>query len=411
ADHPSHADRRRGRRRLHAVGAAPRAGAGGEHHPDRRAERPVRPLQPHRRRQRCGDGAGGGGRVQRPRLHGGGAARRPPEPSGRGLQHRTAMARPGRRGHDPRRADLLRRARRRRRGPGEEQGLRQRRRRLLRPHRHGLRADHRALGVRHLHAGQVHRRRDGQGGRGHLVLHHRRLRLRPRAGARHHQLRPRRGRQGAGQRPDALPWDLGLLLLPGAGAGEPGQGGGPRQRGAGHDQLHQAGGRVRADAPRHQAGGAADVRGRRPRPRPPDRAGTGDDRELLLGPERPHAGADPTRPLAADGQPAAQHGHCRQLLRRAALPEGRPGHGRPGGQGLGHGRHQPHEGHADRRRRLRPGLHPAGRPAPDAGLPLRGEKARGIARRLGLPQPAANDSRGGSMATHQRGRLPSGAQL
>ena len=56
---------------------------------------------------------------------------------------------------------------------------------LVRPDRQGLRADLGALDLRHGRARQRHRQRGRQGGRRHLVLHHRRLRVRPRAGARH----------------------------------------------------------------------------------------------------------------------------------------------------------------------------------------------------------------------------------
>ena len=48
------------------------------------------------------------------------------------------------------------------------------------------------LGLRHLHARQQHRPGAGEGRRRHLVLPHRGLRLRSRAGARHHRGRGRR---------------------------------------------------------------------------------------------------------------------------------------------------------------------------------------------------------------------------
>ena len=60
-------------------------------------------------------------------------------------------------------------------------------------------------------------------------------------------------RPRTGQRAHALPGHHGLLLLPGAGAGQPRQGDRPRQRRRRHHQLRQAGGRVRPDAARHQA--------------------------------------------------------------------------------------------------------------------------------------------------------------
>ena len=49
----------------------------------------------------------------------------------------------------------------------------------------GLLAEHRALDLRHLGAGQRHRQGGGEDRRRHLVLPHRRLRLRPGPGARH----------------------------------------------------------------------------------------------------------------------------------------------------------------------------------------------------------------------------------
>ncbi len=58
---------------------------------------------------------------------------------------------------------------------------------VVRPHRQGVLADRRALDLRHLCAGARHRRRARQAGRRQLVLHHRRLRLRPGARARYHE--------------------------------------------------------------------------------------------------------------------------------------------------------------------------------------------------------------------------------
>ncbi len=58
-------------------------------------------------------------------------------------------------------------------------------RRDLRPHRQGLLAQHDPLDLRHVDARQRHRQRDRQDRRRHVVLHHRRLRVRPRARARH----------------------------------------------------------------------------------------------------------------------------------------------------------------------------------------------------------------------------------
>ena len=56
---------------------------------------------------------------------------------------------------------------------------------IVGPDRQGVLAQHGALDLRHLDARQRHRQRDRQDGRRHLVLHHRRLRVRPCARARH----------------------------------------------------------------------------------------------------------------------------------------------------------------------------------------------------------------------------------
>ena len=69
--------------------------------------------------------------------------------------------------------------------PREEQGDAELRHRHVRPDRQAVQPEHHPLDLRHLHAGEVHRRRHGEAGRRHLVLHHRRLRVRPDAGARH----------------------------------------------------------------------------------------------------------------------------------------------------------------------------------------------------------------------------------
>ena len=63
---------------------------------------------------------------------------------------------------------------------------------LVRPDRQGVLAQHRALDLRHLDAGQRHRHRDHQARRQHVVLHHGRLRVRAGAGARHRRPRCRR---------------------------------------------------------------------------------------------------------------------------------------------------------------------------------------------------------------------------
>ncbi len=79
----------------------------------------------------------------------------------------------------------------------------------------------------------------------HLVLHHRRLCVRPLAAEGRGELRHRRRRQGARPGFGAVPRHHRLLLVPGAGAGKRRQGDRPRQRRQRHGELHQAGGGIR----------------------------------------------------------------------------------------------------------------------------------------------------------------------
>ena len=85
-----------------------------------------------------------------------------------------------------------------------------------------------------------------------LVLHHRRLRVRLCAGARHHRCGAGGRRQGAGHRPRAA-GHRGFLQLPGAGEGVRRQGVRLRQCRHRPAELHQAGGGVRPVAGRRRA--------------------------------------------------------------------------------------------------------------------------------------------------------------
>ena len=79
----------------------------------------------------------------------------------------------------------------------EGQGGDLHRRRLGRHHRRALRPEPSALGLRHLVDAARRGRCDGEGRRRHLVLHHRRLCVRPFAGEGRRQFRHRGRRQGA----------------------------------------------------------------------------------------------------------------------------------------------------------------------------------------------------------------------
>ncbi len=84
-------------------------------------------------------------------------------------------------------------------------------------------------------------------------------------------------RQGAAQHP-------GLQLVPAAGAGVEGEDHRPRQRRRRHDELDQAGGRVRHRQGRPEPRRPARVPHRHPRARAADRAGPDLHRDVLLGP-------------------------------------------------------------------------------------------------------------------------------
>ena len=127
----------------------------------------------------------------------------------------------------------------------EEEDRHRRRRCDLGAHRRGLHALRFPLGLRHPRARGLDRRRAGEDRRRHLVLHHRGLRLRPRAGERHRRRRQGRGRQGArlGARTPLNSSDFSSFLL--AGAELEGEDRRPRQCRARHHQFDQAGGGIR----------------------------------------------------------------------------------------------------------------------------------------------------------------------
>ena len=111
------------------------------------------------------------------------------------------------------------------------------------------------------------------------------------------------------------------------------------------------------------------------------------DRDLLLGPERPHPRLHPARaprPTAATSRPWCRPAAMPSALHYLkAVDMARP---RP----TTAPRSWPHEGDADRRRRLRPGHDPRGRPQDPPGLPVRGEDAGRNRGAVGLLQAAAD---------------------
>ena len=231
---------------------------------------------------------GRGFRHREARLQGRDRLGRPPEQAGRRLGDRAPVVRRRQGRRDRRRAELRRRARGQPDHEGQGQGVPRLRRRVVGPDRQGLLAEHDPLDLRHLDARQRHRQRDRQDRRRLVVLHHRRLRVRPRARARHRGGRAEERRQGAGQgAPPAQ--HAGLQLVPAAGAGVESQDHRPRECRRRHDELDQAGGRVRHRQGRPESRRAAGVHHRRARARPADRAGPDLHRDVLLGHERPDA--------------------------------------------------------------------------------------------------------------------------
>ena len=185
-----------------AAAALPRASRSpGTADPHRRAHRHDRPVcRQHRPRfgARRADGDRGL-RQNPPRYQGRGRQRRPAAQARRRPRHRRRLVRQQGRGRGHRRAAVVRRLRHRRPGKAEGQAGDLHRRRVGRHHRRALRAEPPALGVRHLVDAARRGGRHGEGRRQHLVLHHRRLRLRPLAAKGRRRLRHCRGRQGAGR--------------------------------------------------------------------------------------------------------------------------------------------------------------------------------------------------------------------
>ena len=244
-----------------------------------------------------------------------------------------------------------------------------------------LRSLYRALCVRHLRAGQCDRACRGQAGPRHLVLPHRRLRVRTGSGKGHHQCGAEVRRQGAGQRP-ASAQHLGFLVLSAAGAGLEGQGDRARQCRRRHHQRDQAGRRIRHHEGRPEDVAAARLRHRYRQRRARDRAGAVARRSVLLGPQR----RDPRLFQALHGadEAGADLGAGRRLFIGAALSAG--------GEGRGHHRlrrrHEDHEGHPDQRhvRQERPDSRR--RPHGARHVSVRGQEAVGIQGPLGRLQAA-----------------------
>ncbi len=366
-DHlPSHSPRHGNCRGRHAACAPPRAGRA--NHQDRRAERHVRTVHEHRRPDldRLRQAGAGGFRRRRQGPQRRGDQRRSPEQARPRRVDRAPVVRPRRRGHAARRADVVGCARRAVGRDGEEQGVPQLRRRFVGSDRQVVLAQLHPLDLRHLHAGEVDRRSDGEGGRRFLVLPHRRLRVRQAVAGRYHRAGAGCRRQGARLLAVSVPRHHRFLVVPGAGAGERRQGAGPVQCRRRYGQLDQAGARIRRQ-PDDEGRRAADVRHRRACARAGCVAGAEPDRKLLLGPERPHASLHQSGEVE-DTEQLAQHGPCRLLFRDAALPEDGRRHGR-GRSEEGRRRDRcTNEEDAGRGRLLRQDHDPRGRPQSDPGV-------------------------------------------
>ena len=134
----------------------------------------------------------------------------------------------------------------------QEQGVREFRRRIVGSHRREVLAQHRALDLRHLDAGERHRQGDREDRRRHLVLPHRRLCVRSCARARHVRGCREERRQGGRQGPSPDQHQR-LLVVPAAGADLEGEGYRSRQRRRRHHQLDQGGRGIRHHQGRPEA--------------------------------------------------------------------------------------------------------------------------------------------------------------
>ena len=107
-----------------------------------------------------------------------------------------------------------------------------------------------SLGVRHLHAVEVDRRCDGEGGRRVLVFPDRRLCVRQAVAGRYLDAGQGGGRQGAGFGAVSVPGNNRFLVVPGAGAVQRSEGAGAGQCRRRHGELDQAGARSSASTSR-----------------------------------------------------------------------------------------------------------------------------------------------------------------
>ena len=176
---------------------------------------------------------------------------------------------------------------------------------------------HGPLRLRYDRARQRHGQDDPRSGRQDLVLHHCGLRVRHATPEGGDEDRRGRRRQGRGLREGAAR-NVGLLVLPLAGARLGSAGGRPRQRGRRFQQFLE--GRARIRPHRHdEARGAPRLYHRHPRSRPRDGAGPLPHRRLVLGPQRQGPGLQQAL-LRQDGRNAdLQPGGL--LLRDVDLPQ------------------------------------------------------------------------------------------
>ena len=201
---------------------------------------------------------------------------------GRRVQHRPQVVRPGqgRRGRGPRL--LVDRARGDAGREREEEGDAPLGAGHDRHHRREVHAVQLPLDLQQLVARERHRPRGREDRRRHLVLHHRRLRVREVARGGHEQRREGCGRQGARRRAAPVARHDRLLVLPAPGPGLRREDHRPRERRRRHGELHQAGGGVR-DHAEAEPGRPARVHQRHPQPRPQGRAGHVPHDVVLLG--------------------------------------------------------------------------------------------------------------------------------
>ena len=258
------------------------------------------------------------GRVRRQGRHAEhrGDHRRPPEQAGDRQLQGAGAVRPAGRRHDPRRADVVGRARGRHGGQPEEEALPEHRRRHHRADRQVVQQVHVPLRVRHVHAGQEHRHHGHQPGRRRTGTSSTRTTRSART-CRSRSPRPSRAPAARSSRSDPTPFpndNFSTFLLKAPNLNPKPDVLGTMQAGGDLVNLVKQYNEFGLKAQGHQALRRPDVHHRHPRPRPGRLRRHHVHRRLVLEPRRPQPRLG--RPVPAAHEDPAVVRPRRQLLGR-----------------------------------------------------------------------------------------------